>query len=178
MGFSSHTTHTYMLRHLPRRAARLPFAWNHATKRTISSTTQCKHWATEGSANRGSNSRDAFDMFEAVPGQWNSSRPEREAVGFPGRRVVVNEAERVAIWSPSGEVATVDGPCVKYLTWGHEVEPLRHYVAGADEFILVMDKDGTRSVKRGPASLWNDPAQHQHCGVYKQMSVSTNEALI
>jgi len=113
------------------------------------------------------------ELFQPVMGSWSALASKSVVWG----RLVVNEGERVAVWSRHGGVQTVDGPRSVFL-FGTQVQRLARYVAGPAEFVSVLRKNGQREVVRGPVSVWQDPVEHESVGVYRAMNLNANEALV
>eukprot|EP00457_Paulinella_chromatophora_P004979 gb/GEZN01004992.1/.p1 GENE.gb/GEZN01004992.1/~~gb/GEZN01004992.1/.p1 ORF type:complete len:522 (-),score=73.36 gb/GEZN01004992.1/:215-1780(-) len=91
--------------------------------------------------------------------------------------VTVSEGERVALWDIGGKMSLVDGPR-RLLMFGGSIEPLTLHVASPTEFIRIMNKDGTKQYKYGPASVWFNPLEHDEIKVYKALTLNSNEGMV
>lgn len=89
----------------------------------------------------------------------------------------VRQGQRVAVWDPAGRVRCVDGP-KRLLLFRESVERVPRYSAEADEFLVVLHRDGSAEHVRGPAEAWLDPVQHESVEVKRLIPLDANEAVV
>src|SRR5262245_52723220 len=89
----------------------------------------------------------------------------------------IRRGERVAVWSPRGEVRFVDGPR-QLLLFRDRVERLRRYSAEAHQYLAVRFLNGRVEHLRGPVDLWFNPAEHQTITVENAIPIDAHEALV
>lgn len=90
---------------------------------------------------------------------------------------VIREGEQVAVWDRRGGMRLVDGPRRLWL-WGQQVQELRRFTAGADEYLNLRYRDGTREHRRGPAAVWFNPVEHAEITTEKALAISAHEAVV
>jgi len=89
----------------------------------------------------------------------------------------IRRGERVAVWSPRGEVRFVDGPR-RLLLFYERVEPLRRYSAEAHQYLAIRFLDGRVEHLRGPADVWFDPVEHASITIQDSIPIDAHEALV
>lgn len=89
----------------------------------------------------------------------------------------VRRGERVAVWSPSGDVRFVDGP-QRLLLWRDKVQPLKRFRAEPHQYLVIRYLDGHTEHRRGPAEVWWDPAEHESISHQPLEKLDANEALV
>jgi len=92
---------------------------------------------------------------------------------------VVSEAQRAAMWDKSGRRTIVIGPR-RIGLWGkrHRVEPLKRFVAGPTQYLVIHHSYGRVVRRRGPAVEWMDPVEHSAIGIADAIELDANEALV
>src|SRR3954468_5670707 len=89
----------------------------------------------------------------------------------------IPEGQRIALWDDRGRRTIMDGPQGFGLR-GRRVEPLKPFVAGPSQYLIVKHRDGRIVHKRGPAVFWKDPVEHLEIGVENAITLDANEALV
>src|SRR5262245_1175697 len=89
----------------------------------------------------------------------------------------IRRGERVAVWSPRGEVRFVDGPR-QLLLFRDRVERLRRYSAEAHQYLAVRFLDGRVEHLRGPVDLWFDPVEHASITIQDSIPIDADEVLV
>src|SRR3954468_1423819 len=89
----------------------------------------------------------------------------------------VRRGERVAVWNRSGDVRFVDGPR-RLLLVRERVQPLAHYRAESDEYLVVRMRNGRTEHRRGPADIWFNPVEHESIAIEKAIPIDAHESLV
>ena len=91
--------------------------------------------------------------------------------------ITIRQGDRVAIWSPGGQVAYIDGPRRLFL-WNQKVERLTRFTAEADQYLAVQYNNGHCDNIPGPASIWFDPVEHQGIEIKQALPIDSHEAVV
>lgn len=89
----------------------------------------------------------------------------------------IRRGERVAVWSPSGDVRFVDGP-KRLLLWRDTVEPVKRFRAEPHQYLVVRHLDGRTEHSRGPVEVWWNPTEHESISPRQLEEVDANEAVL
>jgi len=89
----------------------------------------------------------------------------------------VREGNRIAVWSRNGRVNIVDGPR-RLLMFRKTVQKLKHFSAGADEYLAIEYTDGHAEHLRGPKSVWFDPVRHSSIEIKRALPLDSHEAIV
>ncbi|MCA9427917.1 MAG: hypothetical protein KC994_22750 [Candidatus Omnitrophica bacterium] len=88
----------------------------------------------------------------------------------------IRQGDRTAIWDKNGRVSYVDGPQRLFL-FRKTVQELKHFSAGANEYLAIEFADGHSEHRRGPASVWQDPVEHESVEVKRALPLDSHEAV-
>ena len=80
----------------------------------------------------------------------------------------VRQGDRIAVWNKNGRVNLIDGPRRLFL-FRKAVQKLKHFSAGADEYLAIDFADGHSEHLRGPTSVWYDPVEHSLVEIKKAL---------
>ena len=58
------------------------------------------------------------------------------------------------------------------------VQKLKHFSAGADEYLAIDFADGHSEHLRGPTSVWYDPVEHLSVEIKKALPLDSHEAIV
>ncbi len=89
----------------------------------------------------------------------------------------IRRGERVAVWSPSGDVRFVDGPKRILLLWD-KIEPLRRFRAEPHQYLVVRYLNGGTEHRRGPVEVWWNPTEHESISLRQLEEIDANEAAL
>jgi hypothetical protein len=89
----------------------------------------------------------------------------------------VKRGDRVAVWTPNGDVRFVNGP-QRILVFRDRVEPLRRYSAESHQYLAVRMSNGRTENRRGPIDLWFNPVEHESITVESAVPIDAHEALV
>src|SRR6476620_3357878 len=89
----------------------------------------------------------------------------------------IRRGERVAIWTPWGEIRFVDGP-TRLLLFRDRVERLRRFSAESHQYLAVRFLDGRVEHLQGPVDLWFNPVEHQAITAEEAIPIDAHEALV
>ena len=90
---------------------------------------------------------------------------------------IVKEGEKVIKWDTEGKREIIEGPKAIFNFLG-EIEKMRSFSAGPNEFLEVSYKNGKCEHIRGPAVWWLDPVQHEKIQVNPLININANEAVV
>ena len=89
----------------------------------------------------------------------------------------IRRGQRVAVWSPSGDVRFVDGP-KRLLLFRDTVEPVKRFRAEPNQYLVIRFLDGRTEHQRGPGEVWWDPTQHESIVARQLEEIDANEAVL
>lgn len=89
----------------------------------------------------------------------------------------IRRGERVAVWSPSGDVRFVDGP-KRLLLLRDKVEPVKRFRAEPHQYLVVRYLDGRTEHRRGPVEVWWNPTEHESISPRQLEEIDANEAVL
>ncbi|MEQ9380065.1 MAG: hypothetical protein RJP95_04330 [Pirellulales bacterium] len=89
----------------------------------------------------------------------------------------IRRGERVAVWSPSGDVRFVDGP-KRLLLFRNKIEPVMRFRAEPHQYLVIRFLDGHTEHRRGPAEVWWDPTQYESIEARPLEEIDANEAVL
>lgn len=87
----------------------------------------------------------------------------------------IRRGQRVAVWSPRGDLRFVEGPR-RLLLFFSRLEILPDYRAEADQYLVVRYVDGRIEHLRGPVQLWFHPIEHEAIEIRPVETIEANEA--
>jgi hypothetical protein len=64
------------------------------------------------------------------------------------------------------------------MLWSGRIEPLKPFVAGPAQYLVIRHRDGRVVHKRGPAVEWLDSVEHAEISIADAVSLNANEALV
>lgn len=89
----------------------------------------------------------------------------------------IRHGERVAVWNTKGEVRFVDGP-KRLLLFRETIEPVEHFRAEPQQYLVVKYLDGHTEHRCGPAEIWWDPTQHESIVTRQLETIDAEEAIL
>jgi hypothetical protein len=89
----------------------------------------------------------------------------------------IRRGERVAVWSPTGEIRFVDGPR-RILLFRERIETLRRYSAESHQYLIVRMRNGRTEHRRGPTDIWFNPIEHESITIEHATPIDAHEALV
>lgn len=89
----------------------------------------------------------------------------------------VEEGQRVLMRRPDGTMEVLVGPR-RVWRGRNTFEPMQHYVAHPDEFLVVRYRDGRQEHLPGPVEVWFDPRVHLHVTRQEALQLAAKEAVV
>jgi len=94
-----------------------------------------------------------------------------------GKRTI-KDGEAVAIWNQYGQHRQVVGPRLEYL-WFSTIRFLDRLTAGMNEYLHIVNINGSIEHRRGPCFIYENPVYHQKVTVKKaHVLKSTHEVIV
>ncbi len=116
---------------------------------------------------------DLADEEPLLPGQ----DPTRRIGGTGMFHYTVEEGQRVLMWRRDGTMHIIVGPRRVWRGWS-TFQPMKHFVAHPDKFLMVRFRDGRQEHLPGPADIWLDPRIHQQITVEDALPLAAKEAVV
>lgn len=88
----------------------------------------------------------------------------------------IRRGERVAVWSPGGDVRFVDGP-KRLLLLRNKIEPVKRFRAEPHQYLVVRYLDGRTEHHRGSVEVWWNPTEHESISPRQLEEIDANEAV-
>jgi len=89
----------------------------------------------------------------------------------------VEEGQRVLMSRRDGTMDIIVGPR-RVWRGRNTFQPMRHFVAHPDKFLVVRFRDGRQEHLPGPTDLWLDPRIHQQIAVEDALPLAAKEAVV